>query len=210
MNKDWSKPYESPEEAYVSWYLDELVGGGYVKEYEHQPHSWPLSHNKKYKWIKQLKTKEKYMASTLLQQHVYTPDFEVIWHKEEPGIKSIFYKELPCVGVSKKNPFWARESTLLYDYTRFVVSTWEVKPLFDRNNMTRLFTINQKWVYDKYGVYVQKIIPQKLFKDTFTPARYLLTDSGKQKRKLNFTPRTLEEYVESRKGKITCIEGNKP
>ena len=187
---NWYEPYDSPEEAYVSWFLDELVEGGYVKEYVSQPPATVLSIKKRYRWVKRLKTKEKDMYGTLLQEHVYTPDFKVLWRK---GI-GVFYKDIIDIGSDKDAPFCVK---------RFVwgdgdTSIWEVKPLFDRNNMTRLFTINQKWMYDKYGIYVQKIIPQKLFEATFTPKKYLLTDMGKQKRKLTFAPRTLEEYVKSR------------
>ena len=185
MNKDWYKPYDSPEELYVSWYLDELGEAGYVIQVDFHPDSYRLSPQVKYKRYKMLKTKIKEIPSTLLQEHIYTPDFLVYWTQEAV---SIFFK-------GTGGPFFPDMQTEILQRT-----IWEVKPPFDRNNMTRLFTINQKWVYDKYGVYVQKIIPQKLFRDTFTPQRYLLTDSGKQKRKLIFAPKTLEEYVESRKG----------
>ena len=192
MEKHWYKPYDSPEELYVSWYLDEMIEAGYVIKYDYQPDSFALSSKGTYGWRKKLKTKNKDMVSTLLQEHVYTADFEVMW---EPSAVSLLLKALGGTLKGRLTPFWAE----ITSPDSNIISTWEVKPLFDRNNMTRLFTINQKWVYDKYGIYVQKIIPQKLFKDTFTPERYLLTDSGKQKRKLNFTPRTLEEYVESRR-----------
>ena len=195
MDKYWYKPYDSPEELYVSWYLDELVEAEYVKEYQAQPTRYLLATPQKYAWYKALKTKDKWMSSTLLQEHVYTPDFKVIWAW---GLGT-FFKDTQSVGPDKDCCFWA-ECPIRNDEYPPYESILEVKPQFDRNNMTRLFTINQKWVYDKYGVYVQKIIPQKLFRDTFTPQRYLLTDSGKQKRKLIFAPKTLEEYVESRKG----------
>ena len=191
MNKDWYKPYDSPEELYVSWYLDELEEAGYVERYLHQPKSLELSDKKTFPWEKVLKTKRKQMSSTLLQGHIYTPDFSVTWEEsaEELFFKSIFFARNNVKGIMFAN--WPNDAFNFYSYI-------EVKPIFDRNNMTRLFTINQKWVYDKYGIYVQKIIPQKLFKDTFTPQRYLSTDSGKQKRKLNFAPRTLAEYIKVR------------
>ncbi len=205
MNKDWYKPYDSPEELYVSWYLNELVEGGYVIKYNYQPKPWVLSERRIYRYGKNLKTKKKFIETTLLREHIYTPDFEVLWYEKCYGM---LLKNVDLFGkyvaqdrqiVNKKNPFWVNDINFLEITPSKLYSTWEIKPLFDRNNMTRLFTINQKWVYDKYGVYVQKIIPQKLFKDTFTPQRYLLTDSGKQKRKLNFAPKTLEEYIESRR-----------
>jgi len=187
----WYEPYDSPEEAYVSWYLDELVEAGYVEDYVPQPKSFTLSEKGSFAWEKVLKTKSKRMSSTLIQGHIYTPDFLIDWDREANGL---FFKNLLFAGENSKYAMFAnrRDGPLVY-YTYI-----EVKSIFDRNNMTRLFTINQKWMYDKYGIYVQKVIPQKLFEQTFTPERYLLTDMGKQKRKLTFTPRTLGEYIKSR------------
>lgn len=189
--KDWYAPYDSPEEAYVSWYLDELVEGGYVRFVQHQPPSRMLSPQYRIAWEKKLKTKNKPMESTLLQPHVYTADFRVDWNMNAQGL---FFKSTFFADQNEKWLMFSNADHAPLEYYSFI----EVKPLFDQNNMTRLFTINQKWMYDKYGIYVQKIIPQKLFENTFTPKKYLLTDRGKQKRKINFATRTLEEYVRSR------------
>ena len=181
----WYEPYDSPEEAYVSWYLDELVEADYVLDYQAQPKSFTLSPKRTFKWTEKLKTKEKDRVSTLLQEHVYTADFSVKWG--DTG--GVFIKNVNNTRLDRDAPFLSGPSG---------VSIIEVKPSFDRNNMTRLFIINQKWMYDKYGIYVHKVIPQKLFEATFTPKKYLLTDTGKQKRKIKFATRTLEEYVRSR------------
>lgn len=92
-------------------------------------------------------------------------------------------------------------------------TTWlsdhiETKGSFDKHNMIRLFSINQKWMMQKYGIYVQKIIPSKLFKSTFTPKRYLLTDSGIKSRKINHEVVLLEDYIkELKNGKIDIKRG---
>jgi len=195
MKEKWYKPYDSPEEAYTSWYLDELGNAGYISEYAFQPESFSLFAKCTYQYSKQLKTKKKILEVAILQEHLYTPDFRVLWSDRVMGV---LFKNIENVGLNKGAPFWAMEPPI-YDNELLFESIWEVKPLFDRNNMTRLFTINQKWMYSKYGIYVQKIIPQKLFKYTFTPKKYLLTDMGKQKRKIIFEVRTLEEYVKLRK-----------
>jgi ATP-dependent helicase YprA (DUF1998 family) len=50
-------------------------------------------------------------------------------------------------------------------------------------------TFNQKLVLERYGIYVNKVIPvgskECLFNKTFMPQRYLFTDYGKQERKIN-------------------------
>jgi NH3-dependent NAD+ synthetase len=73
-------------------------------------------------------------------------------------------------------------------------SYFEAKPQYDFNNMTRLATLNVKWLYQKYGIYTQVIIPERIFQKTFTPKLMLKTKTGKE-RKLNFKVRSLEEYL---------------
>jgi hypothetical protein len=66
--------------------------------------------------------------------------------------------------------------------------------MFDQNNMERLFKVNQKWMWQKHGIFVNLIKPQELFQKTFTPAEYLRTPTGKP-RKLNFKPRNLFDFL---------------
>lgn len=74
-----------------------------------------------------------------IQSHVYTPDFKVEWNNEFPYL---FRKKWY---VHKNNIIWI-----------------EVKPSFDRHNMTRLFKINQKWMIDKHGIYVMLLTLKNL------------------------------------------------
>jgi hypothetical protein len=73
----------------------------------------------------------------------------------------------------------------------------EVKPSYDFGNMTRLATINIKWVYQKYGIYINIAKPKELFAKSFAPNKFLITSTGKA-RKLDYKPRTLYEYLSSR------------
>ena len=174
-----SKPeYKSKEELYFSLYLDELKDNGYITNYEYECDSYTLSHKATYQTIKKLKTKDSMVHKHLLASHVYTPDFKIKW-----DFKAFnhFTKN-----QSLELPFWGNNQ-----YQSII----EVKPVFDQNNMTRLFSINQKWLFSEHGIYVQKIVPIKLFEKTFTPKRYLLTDGGGQQRKIKFKPRSLEEFI---------------
>jgi len=189
MNKlKWHEPFHSPEEAYVSWYLDELTEAGFVIKHEHQPSSIHLSPKVSYNWEKTMKTKNKKMNSALLQEHIYTPDFKVTW---ADGAHSVFFKDVNSVKNHNDCYFWAETCLLELAWNSYL----EIKPSFDRNNMTRLFSINQKWIYDKLGLYVQKIVPVKLFMETFTPQRYLKTDQGRHGRSIHYYPRTLKEFL---------------
>ena len=61
--------------------------------------------------------------------------------------------------------------------------------------MTRLFRVTQKWMYDKYRLYIELVILPNLFKTTFVPRRYLITDKGKQSRKINFDIKLVNEWI---------------
>ena len=155
-------PYDSKEEIYFSWYLDELFEAGYIDEYCRQPEPFSLFDPVKYNWIKPLKTKKKEMTTTLMRAHSYRADFQIFWLFN--NAKGLFFD----INKLTAGPFFAK----------YGISFIDVKPSFDQHNMTRLFHINQKWVHQRFGVYVQKIVPQKLFKATFTPNRYLYTDKS--------------------------------
>jgi len=178
---------DSNGEVYFSWYLDELKHAGYVEEYTSQPAKYQLTESVKSSYIKELKTKDKLIDTTLLHAHHYTADFEIFWLYKA---LDVFVRPLQ-EAKNKSAPFYNHVEPIQGD----IISTIEIKPIFDQNNMTRLFRINQKWVYDSFGAYIQEIKVQKLFEQSFTPKRYLLTDSGKQARRLKYKPRTLEEFL---------------
>lgn len=174
--------FDSKEELYFSWYLDELKKAGYIQIYESQPESYVLSPPIYFEYNKRLKTKTKTIVKKLAQEHIYSPDFSIWWSQRARGI---FFYNIEYRSDLKAIPFVANNQE----------SVVEIKPIFDQNNMTRLFTINQKWVYQKYSTYIQKIIPVKLFERTFTPQKYLLTDKTNKQRKLKYQPRTLNDFI---------------
>ena len=120
-----------------------------------------------------------------MQGHVYSPDFSIAWAEKA---RKIFFNVCGSKVDLYKSPFI---TDIFYSH----ISIIEVKPVFDQNNMTRLFTINQKWMYQLHGVYVQKVVPVKLFEKTFTPKKYLLTDKSGKPRKLKYKPTSLEEFL---------------
>jgi len=168
--------YDSKEEIYFLWYLDELQAAGYINFYRYQPEPFSLFPPVKYNWIKQLKTKKKEMTTTLLRAHSYQADFAIYWVKKAKDIFFNFNKITDAPFIEK-----------------YYVSFIDVKPAHDMQNMTRLFHINQKWVHQRHGVYVQKIVPQELFKSTFTPERYRYTDKSLKPRKIDFDAIELKE-----------------
>jgi len=161
--------FDSNEELYFSWWLDELKELGLVVDY-HRGLPFLLSPAVKFTVDKKLKTKTVKVQKHIIDDHIYTPDFVV---------------EFNNVFINKAGL-----------YHTDGIAHIEIKGNYDFNNMTRLFKINQKWVYAKYGVLVNLLKVPTIFTKTFTPARYLLTDKSGKPRKLNWTPKTLKQYLE--------------
>ena len=171
-------PVDSIGEVYFAWYFEELKQNGFIQEYG-RGKSYLLSDSLINNYVVQLKTKSKPCHETILMGHSYNLDYEVTW--TDLGVKHFCNK----FGEKLNKPFVCDNENKSY---------FEAKPAYDFNNMTRLATLNVKWLYQKYGIYTQVIIPERIFKRTFTPKLMLKTKKGKE-RKLNFKVRSLEEYL---------------
>lgn len=159
----------SKEEEYFSWYLDELVEAGFVEKYFYESSSFLLIDRYHKNVIKKMKTKEVVKEKTILQPHRYTPDFKVC------------FKSVP--------DFLLSEFTLDNDW-------WvDVKGGFNRHGGDRIFPINQKLMWEKHRILVEKIVPQELFKKTFTPIKYLKTDISNKDRKIGWKIQLLKELT---------------
>ena len=186
VNPAAESDYASDEERYFSWYLAELVDGGFVESWNYEPYTYRLSPIQKYSVTVQLKTRVTQKRLSLFQSHNYTPDFGVLFTSKAKGLIYNFITD----GVDLRTaPFIAN----LDEDTGKAYSIIEVKPSFDRNNMIRLFRLNQKWLYANRKVYVQEVVPVKFFEKSFTPAKYLVTPIGRA-RTLHYEPKTLMEY----------------
>lgn len=166
------KFFDSKEEIYVYWYLEEMRNEGIIYDIVEQPKSFKLfvSNNKN--------NKEK------LRNHIYTADFRFLWNED--------YKEYNSIMV---NSLFDYQAQYIPEYDDILITSYlEVKPKFDRNNMTRIFRVNQKWVASSYNVVVNLTIPEKLFKKSFYPSRYLYTDTGNKKRVIKDNNIVLFDY----------------
>lgn len=187
--------FDSKEELYFSWYLEELEAAGYIDSWGNAQ-TYQLGEKITNTYTEQLKTKTKTEEQIILNGCEYTPDFEINWCPISFGI---FYHEFPYIETRDKlykidkNLFLAKnkENSSYFNMKSII----EIKPAFDQNNMTRLNGINRKWMYQKYNIFVNLVKVPDIFKDTFTPKKFLLTDTGKQNRIIHFKTRTLEEYI---------------
>lgn len=101
---------------------------------------------------KDQKGKEK----TLFQPHIYSPDFLVTVNKN-------------CITL--KNEF-----KLLNNFQIYI----DVKGVFARNGSDRAFSINQKWMMDKHGIYIFKLVPKKFFSKVGIPKELRFTNKTKK------------------------------
>ena len=182
------KGFDTDDEYYFSLWLEELKEAGYVDSWSREPYELKLTDGLQVEYFKETKLKTKIKVEkklkTILRPSIYTPDFEISWN--EKSHKLLF--QLIRENSEYNSPFYA-------DYDTYV-SLVELKPSFDSGNMTRLFKNNQKFIWDKFKIYINLIEDLgALFAATFTPNEYLLTPKTKKLRKLNYTPRTLEQFL---------------
>lgn len=191
--------FDSEEERIFNLYCDELKEAGYIKEFNYHPESFVLSEAVKYICKLKTKTKGGTKIKTLLREHIYTPDFYIVWDKKAKGLfytNTQIYSDHPYGENLDDTFFIANELQFGIDDYSYI----ETKSSFNMQNMVREFFINQKWIWSKYNKYVQKVIPTAskgscLFKETFVPKLALLTEKTKKPKKYNFPIRTLEEFV---------------
>jgi len=187
---------DSNEELYFSWWLDELIEKGYVLDYT-DAKTYQLTNGLYLEYTKVKKTKTVIKSQTLLEPSEYTPDFEIKWHKNALGI----FVNPPIQAILDGNK--ARHDTIIgkFDKSLFIKSAEflvEIKPSYDRHNMTRLVQLNIKQMMQQHRIFVNLVKIPDLFIKTFTPKRFLYTDSGKLERKINFKVTTLEEYINNK------------
>lgn len=150
---------DSVEEwSFYNWIL-ELYDLGVVKKYEYQPESFNLVSDKKYI---PLYNNEKKKERSLLRSHEYTADFKVIFDKSYGELLSGYFKIDSGMVHGNEIEIWI-----------------DVKGTFQRNGGDRAFSINQKLVYDKFGIYVQKTVPRDLFSILGVPRRCLRGPGGR-------------------------------
>jgi hypothetical protein len=184
MNNEILEKLRNTEEKYFYFYLEELKNFGLIKDISYEKDEFLLSTKVLYSKEVIKKTKNVVKESTLLQPHVYTIDFSF---KIEPNhyiLKKIF-------------------KIISEDTNKIYI---DVKGKFARNLQTAVtFPLNQKWVFSKYNIYVEKKIPFDLFEKTFTPKRVIEEEvykvnskNNKYKKgssKLKFEVKTIEQFL---------------
>ena len=160
---------DSVEECdYIDW-CSEAAQLSIIQDFEYQPQSIKLFDAVEYiNW--------KGQSRSLLREHIYSPDFKIMFN---PQSYQILAKEF-------KLPHKALQDNTFQVYL-------DVKGEFQRGDGGRSFSINQKWVYQKTGIYVQKIIPKDFFKACGCPAKCFLTRKTGRPRKAFVAFKSIKE-----------------
>lgn len=179
--------YDSDEELYFAYWLVELEKVGFIESWFRHISPIPVTAGLPHEWTKvtelKTKTKKELKKQWILEPSEYTPDFDVTW---TPEAQDILFQRLED-DTRITAPFIAH---------RFQ-STVEIKASFDRHNMTRSFINNQKFLWDKYRIFVNLIKLEDLFNKTFTPQARLYKKNGEPRKITKWTVRTLSEYLET-------------
>lgn len=132
------------ERDFARWAL-EAESKGYISDTKYEPRSFILSDPVKGYFLKTLKK-----GSSLKNRHIfhgctYTPDFSFTINVIFPGADFFHFRELHSqIWIDTKGTFTNRQND---------------------------FPVKSKWLYQRYGIIVQKVIPKKLFAKTWKPGR---------------------------------------
>lgn len=130
------------EQEFVVW-LNTACDMGLINDFEYQPKSLKLSDAVSY-----IDCDGK--TRSLFREHVYTPDF-LLYVNGDSG--KLLMKEFKMYETVKSRP----DKNIFAYYI-------DVKGTFASNDGGRSFSINQKWIYSKLGVYIYKLVPKDFFK----------------------------------------------
>lgn len=166
--------FDSKEEVYLYWWLKELEIEGIIKNIDKAA-------------TIVLEAPLYSCGHELLPGIEYTPDFSFEIIKE-----SEIFQNIKNIKISPKA---RKKKSLIYqidELTGRSTCSVEVKANFDNRDKTREVNIKRKWVYSKFGIYVELVKIPKIFSQTFFPKRYLKTDMGLKDRKIDYEYTLLE------------------
>lgn len=151
---------DSAEECDTLAWLTEACKLSVINDFSYQPPSFQLFDSVKYQDINN-------KPKTLFREHEYTPDWVLSF---SPAKQLLLAKEFKVQYSELSN---ANCSVFI-----------DVKGIFAKNDGGRSFSINQKWIYDKFKIYIYKLIPKNFFEIFGVPEKCILTQKTKKPRKI--------------------------
>ena len=184
--------FDSEEELFFNIYLNELKDNEYIIDYVYQPEPFILNEPVKFDIIVHKKTKDVIQQKSLLKGRSYTPDFKIQWSDKAKGI---FFQNLG--DIHNKRPIFIAQDNITY---------LDIKGKFNMNSSWAIFEANRKSVYEKYGIFVEKIMPvgksKCLFGVSFTPKDLPMWQKRNPTKKYSWVKwnvKSLEEFVNGSK-----------
>lgn len=167
---------DSQEEFQFYCWIIQAKKMGIVLDYVYQPESFLLTEKQTYvPLFNNPKNKEKH----LFAEHIYTADFKIIVDYKFGDKLSSYLK------IFKNN----------LDESGNIEIWLDIKGGFMSNGGGRSFSINQKLVYEKHGIYVNKLVPRDFFMKCGCPDRLFLTEKTKKPSKVfSECPRMVEVF----------------
>ena len=154
---------DSMEEVEFAQWLFEAHSLGIVVDFTYQPESFPLTG--KVDYVPMFPAGKKKKPKSLFRDHVYTADFRVVLSSKYLEAASAGFTIMEDGPMDKDG-----------NYTVWV----DTKGTFMSHGSDRSFSINQKLVWLKYNVYVQKIVPKEFFRKLGVPPCLRYTFQKKQ------------------------------
>lgn len=195
--------FKSQVEEYFSYYLEELQEAGYVREWSYESDTFVLSESISKPYLQQGKYKVLEKTEHLLHKASITADFTIVWTDKA---ENIFYlnRNKPINCSVKDIPF---RITNIDPPTSYI----EIKGSHEANTSSSIsFPYKQKWLYDKEGIFIQKIKPFAyksksgiLFQSTFTPKKVISIEKytrnckfgRKDESKLKYNYKILNQFL---------------
>lgn len=199
---------DSLEEAYFSWWLDELREAGFIREWRRAAsHELfpPVTHSyvSEYKTPKTGQVRRKTKSKKLLSSLTYTPDFEIVWSLQ--AYARVFVPMAQCSGadllVGDPGCRMIAQPSGGSQWTSIV----EVKPrIVGRSSMNtgrlQLARATRAALFHLKGIYVHQVEigtnAGSWFDKTFVPDRFLLTNKTGKPRTINFPARSLGSFLQ--------------
>jgi len=137
--------FRSGEELWFKYWLDELEQAKLVYDVQYEPEKLVLSEKIIYETFSDMNMIKQ--VSIPNSGHTYRPDF-VFRTASEKVIDMFHAPDYNGIGYKV--------------YT-------DIKGNFSRFADSECFPIKQTWIYQRYNIWVNKVIPDELFKKTFVP-----------------------------------------
>lgn len=182
---------DSMSEKWTLMWLECLQNEGFIENIT-RADNFHLTNAIYKKYHDVLKTKVNIKEEPLLQSSSYTPDFE--FDVTSKGQKLSLFKEIDTTErCFKRNDF-----TFITQNNHCIVEVKGTK-FGGKNSTLSEFVYKQKFTYNKYGIYVNLVTPDKLFPLSFSPPPFLLTNITKKARKIRFKVVHFQDWLKQQK-----------